>query len=173
MQGYRAENHRANGPLRGTKADVWEAGHRVPLLVRWPGRVKPGSRCGEPVCLTDLYATCAELTGASLPEDAAEDSCSLAHLLRGEDGRRGAPVVNHSVNGMFAIRDGKWKLVLSTGSGGREKPAGKPFSKPYRLFDMEADVAETTDLAATHPDVVERLSRTLETFRESGRSRPV
>ncbi len=172
IQGYRAEHHRANGPFRGTKADIWEAGHHVPLLVRWPGTVKAGTQCDETVCLTDLYATCAEIVGAKVPDTAAEDSCSLLPMLRGEDVTRGAPVIHHSAGGMFAIRDGRWKLVLGNGSGGREKPAGKPFAGPYQLFDMSADVAETTDLAAQHPDVVSDLTRKLERIRDGGRSIP-
>jgi arylsulfatase A-like enzyme len=170
LQGYRADRHRANGPFRGTKADIWEAGHHVPLFIRWPGRVAAGSRCGETVCLTDLYATCAEIAGAKLTNAVAEDSCSLVSLLRGERVRRGAPVVHHSVAGMFAIRDGKWKLVLGNGSGGRERPRGKPFAKPYQLFDMAEDIAETTNLAEKHPDIVDRLAARLEELRKSGRS---
>lgn len=171
IQGYLAEHHRANGPFRGTKADIWEAGHHVPLLVRWPGHVKGGSKCSETVCLSDLHATCAEAAGAKLKDnDVAEDSFSLVPTMRGEDIRRGAPVVHHSVAGMFAIRDGKWKLVLGNGSGGRERPRGRPFAKPYQLFDMSADIAETTDIAEKHPDVVERLTQKLEHIRKSGRS---
>ena len=170
VQGYRAEHHRANGPFRGTKADIWEAGHHVPLLVRWPGHAKAGSQRGETVCLTDLYATFADVIGAKLARDAAEDSISLLSAIRGEDVRRGAPVIHHSAGGMFAIRDGKWKLVLANGSGGRERPRGRPFARPYRLFDMSADIAETTDLANKHPDVVENLVQKLEQIRRSGRS---
>lgn len=170
IQGYRAEHHRANGVFRGTKADIWEGGHHVPFLVRWPGEVKAGSSCGETVCLTDLYATCAEVAGATLTRDEAEDSFSLLAMMRGGGARRDAPVIHHSAGGMFAIRDGRWKLVLGSGSGGRERPAGRPFEKPYQLFDMESDVGETTDLAAKHPEVVERLARKAEEIREKGRS---
>ena len=171
VQGYCSDRHRANGPFRGTKADIWEAGHHVPLLVRWPGHIAGGSKCGETVCLTDIYATCADIVGAELDRHAAEDSFSLLEILRGEDCRRGAAVVHHSVNGMFAIRDGQWKLILGNGSGGREAPAGKPFARPFQLFDMSSDLGETRDLAAQHPEVVERLTRQLEQFQSDGRSR--
>ena len=170
IQGFRAEHHRANGMFRGTKADVWEAGHHIPLFVRWPGNVEKGSRHRATVCLTDLYATCAEIVGADLGADAAEDSVSLLPMLRGQQIDRKAPVIHHSVGGMFAIRNGKWKLVLGNGSGGREAPRGKPFEKPYQLFDLSNDIAETTDLAKANPDVVEKLTQKLNKIRENGRS---
>ena len=171
IQGFRAEHHRANGPFRGTKADVWEAGHHVPFFVRWPGKVKPGMSCSEPITHTDLFATCAAIVGTKLTNDEAEDSCSLLPLMTGDvDAVRGASVVNHSVSGMFAIRDGNWKLVLGNGSGGRQAPKGKPFGKPYHLFDLSQDIGETTNLIEKHPDVAERLEANLEQIRESGRS---
>ncbi len=170
VQGYRADRHRANGRFRGTKADIWEAGHHVPLLVRWPGRVHPGSKCNEPVCLTDLFATCADIVGAKLDDNTAEDSFSLLPMLRGQDTRRGAPVIHHSAGGMFAIRDGKWKLVLGNGSGGRERPRGKPFAGPYQLFNLSEDMEEAIDVARRHPEVVERLTKKLQQIRDSGRS---
>ena len=170
IQGFRADRHRANGPFRGTKADIWEAGHHVPLLVRWPGNVEAGSLCDATVCLTDLFATVAEIVGVQLDNSVAEDSFSLASMLVGEEAERGAPVVHHSVGGMFAIRDGDWKLVLGNGSGGREKPRGKPFEKPYQLFNLADDIGEETDVAAEHPEVVERLTERLEEIRARGRS---
>ena len=170
IQGFRAGRHRANGPFRGTKADIWEAGHHVPLLVRWPGNVEAGSSCDEAVCLTDLFATVAEIVGVDIDNSVAEDSFSLASMLAGEQVERGAPVVHHSVGGMFAIRDGKWKLVLGNGSGGREQPRGKPFEKPYQLFDLSSDISEESDVADAHPEVVERLTQRLEEIRKRGRS---
>lgn len=164
-QAYRADRHRANGPWRGTKADVYEAGHRVPFFVRWPGRVAPGSTSAEPVCHVDLFATLAAVVGRDVPAGAALDSVSLLPLLDGvADATRGAPVVHHSVNGTFALRDGRWKAVFSSGSGGREKPQGKPFDG-VRLFDLEVDPAESTDVAAGHPEVVARLTDRLTEIR--------
>ncbi|MEM1305001.1 MAG: arylsulfatase, partial [Planctomycetota bacterium] len=163
-------NHRPNGPLRGTKADIWEAGHRVPFLARWPGRVAPGSIVDETICHVDVLATVAELYQQATPDDAA-DSYSFAPLLLGDPAAYDRPpVVHHSGAGMFAIRDGRWKLVLGNGSGGREKPAGKPFREPYQLYDLEADLGEKNNVAGRYPDVVQTLSQTLDTFRASGRS---
>ncbi len=173
IQGYRAEHHRANGPLRGTKADIWEAGHRVPFFVRWPGHVPAGARVDATVCLTDFFATCADLIGLPLSEDAAEDSFSFLELARtGARATPRPPVVHHSVAGMFALRKGRWKLVAGNGSGGRENPKGKPFQQPYQLFDLEADLGEQRDLAAEQPDRVAELTRELEALRTAGRSRP-
>jgi arylsulfatase A-like enzyme len=171
IQGYRGEHHRANGPFRGTKADIYEAGHHVPLFVRWPGIVAAGSECRQPVCLTDLFATCAELTDAKLADNVAEDSFSLLPMLRGEDVQRGAAVIHHSINGTFAIRDGSWKLIASSGSGGREKPTGKPFDGTFQLYDLSNDAAETKNLAKELPEKATELAVELRRLISSGRSR--
>ena len=166
VQAYRPAHHSANAHWRGTKADIWEAGHRVPFFARWPGVVSPGSRSEATVCLTDVFATLAEIVGVPLPQDAAEDSISLLPLLRGEEeGFHRTPVIHHSVSGMFAIRDGKWKLVAGNGSGGREEPKGEPFGRPYQLYDLEADPSETRDLLDEHPDDARRLEAALEGIR--------
>ncbi|MEM7473951.1 MAG: arylsulfatase [Planctomycetota bacterium] len=177
IQGFRPENHRANGPLRGTKADVWEAGHRVPCFVRWPAEIPAGQKSISVVCLTDIYATLADIVGVELASDQAEDSISLYSALasdtsEGEQARlaRGVPVINHSAAGMFAIRQGKWKLVAGNGSGGRQQPKGRPFQGPFQLYDLSVDLAETNDLAEDHPDKVEELMQRLETLRNQNRS---
>jgi len=164
-QAYRADRHRSNGPFRGTKADIWEAGHRVPFFVRWPGVVEPGKVQPRTICHVDLYATLAKLIGHTRGDGEAEDSYNFLPLLLDEAAPRRPPVVHHSVNGTFAIRVGNWKLVLSDGSGGREKPKGKPFGEPYTLFELSDDPGETNDLAAKHPDVVKRLTKVLEGIR--------
>lgn len=173
VQGYLPENHTANGPLRGTKADIWEAGHRVPFFARWPKSIKPASKCDATITHTDLFATCAAVVGVDLPEDCAEDSFSWLPLLEG--GRPDTPrepVINHSASGMFAIRDGDWKLVLGSGSGGRAKPKGKAFEEPYPLFNLADDLGETKNVADDHPEIVERLTKKCLSMIEAGRSRP-
>ncbi len=172
VQGYRAGTHRANGLFRGTKADIWEAGHRVPFLVRWPKRVEAGATCEATICVTDMMATFAEVAGVELGDDRGEDSFSFLSLALGkEPATARPPVINHSAAGMFAIRDGAWKLVLGNGSGGREKPRGKAFAKPYKLFDLSKDIAEATNVIGAHPEVAKRLTAELTRIRESGRSR--
>ncbi|MFP6875178.1 MAG: arylsulfatase [Verrucomicrobiales bacterium] len=172
VQAFRPGNHTANGSLRGTKADVWEAGHRVPFFARWPGTIKPGSKCEKTITHTDLFATCAALIGADLPGKAAEDSYSWLPLLENrEDEFKRAPVINHSANGTFAIRDNDWKLILGNGSGGREAPRGKPFGKPYQLYDLNTDPGEKKNVAKKYPEIVRRLSSRCEAIRAAGHSR--
>ncbi len=176
VQGYRPEHHRANGPLRGTKADIWEAGHRVPFFVRWPGRVPASARVDRTICLTDFFATCADLIDRGLPDDAAEDSFSFLPDALGQRAVAAParpPVVHHSAAGMFALRHGRWKLVAGNGSGGRQRPKGKPFGEPYQLFDLATDLGEQRDVAAEHPARVAELTDALQRLREAGRSRSV
>ena len=165
VQGFRSEHHRANGMLRGTKADIWEAGHRVPFFVRWPGRIKPGTKNSAAVCLTDIYATCAAVAGVSVSDSEAEDSISLLPMLQGKTEDRGLPIINHSSGGMFAIRDGQWKLIAGNGSGGRQAPKGTPFQKPYQLFNLRTDPGEANNVADKHPEVIMRMTEALEVIR--------
>ncbi len=172
IQAYQSKHHTANHVFRGTKADIWEAGHHVPFLVRWPGTIDPGSRCEETICLTDFFATVAEIAGQSLPEDAAPDSFSLVTLFQGQSWKTPrAPVIHHSAAGMFAIRSGKWKLVLGNGSGGRQAPRGKAFQKPYQLFEMDKDVQEQHNVIDKHPEVARKLEALCEAIRTKGSSR--
>lgn len=171
IQAFRAENHMANGVLRGTKADIWEAGHRVPMFVRWPGHIEAGKTMDKTVCHTDLYATLAQLTEQKLSDNEAEDSISIIPTIEGARANRGVPVIHHSVGGMFAIRDGDWKLIAGNGSGGREAPRGKPDEGPFQLFNLKNDLSEKKNVAKQHPDVVERLTKRLTELRAAGRSR--
>ena len=172
IQAYRAGNHTANHVYRGTKADIWEGGHRVPFFARWPGQIEPGSTREEVISLTDVFATVAEIVGKELPNHAAEDSFSLLPLLRGNPwARPRAAVTHHSIQGMFAIRDGRWKLVAGNGSGGREDPIGQPFERPYQLFDIASDPSEQSNVYDQHPAVAQRLERELERIRSWDRSR--
>lgn len=160
IQGYYEGNHTANGALRGTKADIWEAGHRVPFFVRWPGKVKAGSETDRTITHTDLFATVADVIDAELPDpkEAAQDSFSFLPLMLGKEKQfKRAPVIHHSGGAMFAIRDGDWKLILGNGSGGREKPSGRRFERPWTLFNLKDDLGETTDLASKNPDKATQL----------------
>jgi arylsulfatase A-like enzyme len=171
------QGHRPSGPFRGYKGDAWEGGHHVAFAARWPGVVRPGSRCAQLICHTDFMATCADVVGAKLPENAAEDSVSLLPLLRGEDKPIHEAVVHHSMSGKFAIRQGKWKLLLCAGSGGAwggltDAAAAKKELPPVQLYDMEADPGEKNNLEAKHPEEVQRLTALLEKLVADGRSTP-
>jgi arylsulfatase A-like enzyme len=171
---FEKQGHYPSAQFRGSKADIWDGGHRVPFIVRWPKEIKAGSTSDQTVCLTDLMATAAELTGAKLPETAGEDSVSFLPAFKGKpivSTRNG--IIHHSIDGYFAYRQGKWKLCLAKGSGGwtspkeKEVPAGAPVAQ---LYDMEADPGETTNLYTTQPEVAERLLKLLEADIARGRS---
>jgi arylsulfatase A-like enzyme len=155
------------GPWRGHKADVWEGGHRVPFLVRWPGVVEPGSRCDQPVGLTDVMATVADALRVKLPVGVGEDSRSLLGILRGgvqeplPDG-----LVQHSSRGKFALRVGSWKLCFCPGSGGWSTPRGPAQAKKLglpevQLYDLSVDPGEQSNLALEQPDRVQAMTELL------------
>ena len=174
VQAYYEGNHTANGPLRGTKADIWEGGHRVPFFARWPKAVKAGSKCDVPICHVDLFATAAAVARTKLPspQAAAPDSFNWLPLLRGTPAKfKRAPVVNHSSAGMFAVREGDWKLILGNGSGGRQQPRGRRFSPPWQLYNLKDDLAETKNAYSTEPEVAARLEAALYKMLADERSR--
>lgn len=170
------QDHFPNYIFRGHKADIFDGGHRVPYLARWPKKVKAGSSCEQLTCHTDLMATCADIVDAILPDNAGEDSVSMLSALLGKDK---APlreaVVHHSINGSFSIRQGKWKLELCPGSGGWSDPRPGKATKGLpliQLYDMKADIRETKNLQAEQPEVVQRLTTLLKKYVADGRSTP-
>lgn len=176
--------HFASDIYRGHKADIYEGGHRVPFIARWDGKVKAGTVTDDPVCLVDLFATCADIVNAEVPDTAAEDSVSILPVLLGTTkGPIREAVVHHSINGSFAIRQGKWKLAFCPGSGGWSNPRpgpSKKFAAPgqladyqwVQLFDMESDPAELNNLSGQQPEVVADLTRLMQQYIDEGRSTP-
>jgi arylsulfatase A len=164
-----ARGHFPSWVLRGYKSDIWDGGHRIPFIARWPGVVAPATKCGQLVCLTDLMATCAEIVGEKLPDRAGEDSVSIVPLLRGENRAVREAVVHHSIQGMFAIRREDWKLEFCRGSGGWTKGDD---GQAIQLYDMAGDIGEKTNLQAGQPDAVNRLSKLMEEYVSRGRSTP-
>ncbi len=167
--------HFASAHMRGSKADIWDGGHRVPFLVKWPAMVEAGRVSDELVCQVDLLATCAELVGRELPDNAGEDSESILPVFKGEApdfSRKG--LIHHSVSGHFAYRQGDWKLCLAYGSGGwtapNEKKAKADGAPAAQLYNLKDDPGETTNLYASHPEVAERLLKQLESDVARGRS---
>lgn len=162
IQGFSPRRHRANGIFRGTKADIYEAGHRVPFLVRWPGKIKSGVSNSSVVCLTDILATVCEAAEVGVDAAYSEDSFSFlpsALALPDRVYHRASPVIHHSAAGVFAVRKGNWKLIMGNGSGGRELPKGKPFQRPFQLYDVSSDPKEEQDLLKTHPEKARELEQ--------------
>ncbi len=179
-QSYReleAMGHFSSQLFRGHKADIWEGGHRVPFIVRWPGKIRAGSTSDQLVSLVDFMATSAEMIDAEIPATAGEDSVSLLPVLleKTTDPVHDA-VVFHSINGSFGIQQGNWKLELCPGSGGWGDP--KPGSEaaktlpPAQLYDMGKDIGERTNEYASHPEMVAQLTKLLEKYVADGRSTP-
>ena len=167
--------HASAGGLRGGKRDLYEGGHRVPFIVRWPTVAEPGQRSSELVCQTDVLATMADALGRELGPDEGEDSVSFLPILQGEQRHTRPPVIHHSSAGYFAIRDGRWKLNMIRGSGGSlaprfvESEQGEP---QFELYDLSADPGETNNVADQEPGVVSRLSEEITRIVTSGRTTP-
>ena len=172
-----AVGHNPSHIFRGHKADIYEGGHRIPLLIRWPARIPAGSQTDETVCLGDLLATCADILELALPDNAGEDSVSNLPLWTGTSG--GQPVreatVHHSIDGSFSIRKGKWKLEMCPGSGGWSDPrpgADSSGLPPIQLYDLSSDLGERRNVYASHPEIVSGLKTLLTRYVEDGRSTP-
>jgi len=169
--------HLANGNWRGMKADIWEAGHRIPFLARWPKRIPAGAVSDELGCLTDLAATAAAVAGVKLPAIAAEDSFNLLPAMLGQRLRQPIreAVVHHSSMGHFSIRQGEWKLCMELGSGGFTEPRTEkptPGGPQGQLYNLREDPRELVNVYQHFPQVVERLKALLEKYQAEGRSRP-
>lgn len=156
--------HQAAGGLRGMKGDAWEGGHRMPFIVRWPGRVKAGTLSGQTICFTDLLATFADVCGAELPAGAGPDSFSLLPVLEGRQPAgqpvRGPIVMRAGSSSAMMIRSGDWKLITQLGSGGFTKPKTikpEPGGPAGQLYNLRDDLAETHNLYLEQPGIVARL----------------
>ena len=166
--------HDPSSGYRGHKADIYEGGHRIPLIVRWPNSIKPGQTSNAMACLTDLYATLRDITEQPAEDVGGEDSCSLLPVFNGADSTDRKSLISHSIGGSFSIRTGNWKLCLSHGSGGwsapREKDAKVKDLPPLQLFNLTTDRGERTNLIDDHPEEVSRLLRLLDKEVSQGRS---
>jgi arylsulfatase A-like enzyme len=169
--------HRANGDWRGEKADVWEAGHRIPFIARWPGHIPPNTVSNDLGSLTDLMATVAAITGAHLPSNAGEDSYNFLPALLGTNKKPIRDViVSESVEGMMTIRQGNWKLEEGLGSGGFSDPKTadpQPGGPKGQLYNLANDPGELHNLYQEHPEIVGRLTQLLDKYESQGYSRPM
>jgi arylsulfatase A-like enzyme len=151
---------RAYEPLRASKRSIYEGGHRVPFVARWPGKVKPGSVNNHTICLNDLMATAAEIVGAKLPDNAGEDSVSLVPEFLGTttSGVREA-TIHQSMGGDLALRQGPWKLIFLK-NGQRE------------LYNLQTDLSETQDVLSSNEEVAAQLTALMQSYIDRGRSTP-
>ncbi|MCM0720553.1 arylsulfatase [Parabacteroides sp. W1-Q-101] len=173
-----AQGHYPNSIYRGHKADLFDGGHRIPYILRWPGGAKP-HHVEQTVCLTDFYATFAALNGYKLKDTEGEDSYSLLPAIVSET--EVSPIreatVHHSIAGQFTIRQGEWKLLLSPSSGGWSAPRPKDSVAlatlpSVQLYNMKTDPSEKKNLEAQYPEKVAELRSLLVKYVEEGRSTP-
>ena len=172
-----AAGHQPSYIYRGHKADIFEGGHRVPFVARWPGKVPAGSRYDHLIGQVDILATAAEIAGAEYPDTAGEDSVSFLPALLGKttDPIRSS-LIQQSIGGQFAIRDGNWKLNLCPGSGGWSDPrpgrADLSQMPTVQLYDLAKDPGERNNLAESNPDRVEAMKAMLAKDISRGRTTP-
>lgn len=153
--------HYSSGVYRDGKRSIYEGGHRVPFIVRWPKLVMPGTVWGGTICQTDVLATFADILDVKLPDQAGEDSVSFYGALTGKaTTTERLPIIHHASNGRFAIRDGRWKLVMEHSKNSRE------------LYDLVADPGEQNNVIAQHADIAVTLSERITAIVQKGRSTP-
>ena len=168
--------HNPSAIYRGHKADIYEGGHRVPFIVKWPAKIKPNSVSDKTICQTDLMATCAEIVKVDLAENEGEDSFSLLPVFDNDDNTiyEREATVHHSINGSFAIRQDKYKLIFCPGSGGWSfpKPGADDMTDlpKFQLYDLIQDPSEEHNLFESHPEKVKELKSLMASYIENGRS---
>lgn len=180
----RDHEHDGAKPWRGVKRDQWEGGHRTPFIVKWPGAVKPGSESDEMVSLTDVFATCAAVTGATFPKEAGEDSFDLSAVLKGTQGDK--PLRPYLLQQTFAkklsLRQGDWKYIDHKGSGGNNYEKKNEWAMgqyalpntdpdaPGQLYNLKDDPGETSNLYSKRPEMRKKLKALLDESIAAGRS---
>ena len=167
--------HQGNMKYRGTKADIWEGGHRVPFVVRWPGKTPAGSVSNVLIELTDLLKTSAAIVGENLPDTAGQDSTNVLPALLAAKPEK--PVrefaIHHSLWGDFAIRKGPWKMIPQRGSGGFTYPKtidpAKDGGPAGQLYNVANDPSETKNLWDENPNIVAELQAQLDSVKKQNR----
>ncbi|WP_152267814.1 sulfatase family protein [Agriterribacter humi] len=169
-----AAGHHPSYIYRGAKADIFEGGHRIPFIVKWPKMVKAGTETAQTICLTDFMATLADMFQQPLKDNEGEDSFSLLPLLLQKNGYARTSIIHHSIDGNFSIRKNDWKLIFARGSGGWSAPTEKEAKTQglpdLQLYNLKTDIRETNNVASDHPSVVRELSAIAKAIIENGRS---
>ncbi len=167
--------HDSNQGRKGQKGDVWEGGHRVPLVISWPEKIEEAAICDQLVSLTDFFATFCDLTGQQPKAGQAEDSFSFWHILNGETGKVvRESMVHHSSGGYFAIRLGDWKFIDGLGSGGFSHPSkivAEEKGPKGQLYNLKEDTLESQNLCFQNPEKGDELSKIMKEIIEKGHSR--
>lgn len=170
------KGHNPSYIFRGTKSDIFEGGHRIPLIVQWPEKMPKGISCEKVVCLSDFMATMAEYFDVTLDDDMGEDSVSNLPLwLLQDDKEVRDDVIHQSIDGSLSIRKGKYKLCMCPGSGGWSYPASgdNTDSLPaFQLYDLEKDIEEEHNIIDENVQVYEQLKEVLYKYITNGRSTP-
>jgi arylsulfatase A-like enzyme len=166
------DGHKPGGPLRGGKYSAFDAGTRVPFVVRWPGHVTPG-QSDALVCQIDFTASFADLTGQKLARDAAPDSFDVLSVLLGRTSTDRDHLVEHA--GTLSLIKGHWKYIQPSKGPRINRNVNIELGndpKP-QLYDLEKDIGEKHNVAAEHPDIVKELAAQLKKIKSDGRTRPV
>lgn len=167
---FHTYNHKSCGDLRGYKSHIWEGGHREPLIVHWPDKIKEGCVSDSLFCLNDIFATSAGLLGLEIPENTAKDSFDYAQLLLDQGSYAAEDVVSaareylihHSGGGVFSVRMRNWKLIHETSGSGESYGPGPVTGSRGQLYDMDRDPAEEINLFDEKPDIVREMVNILE-----------
>lgn len=173
---HREFGHRSNHHFRGQKSDAWDGGHHVPFFAAWPKQISAGLMCHQTICLTDLIATCADITKQKLGDNAGEDSVSMLPLFQGKvDKPTRETVIHASITNRHAIRQGKWKFIEGPGSGGWSSPDGKvnADTPAFQLYDMGNDPQEQHNVFSKYPERVTAMQKLLNEQRNASRSVPM
>jgi arylsulfatase A len=158
------KGHFPSGPLRGKKADAWEGGHRVPFIVRWPGKVMAGSRCDGFVQQSDVFSTLAEILGDQPTPGMANDSLSFLSLLRGSAARVREAGVSCGSSGLPAFRRRDWKIIFGPGNGGSGAASKTKEKIPGQLYDLATDLGETKNIWLEKPELVADMTAAMELY---------
>jgi len=175
MKGMEAKGHYPSYVFRGVKSDLFDGGHRIPLIISYGN--KYNNRVENAIIsLTDFYATFAEMTGYKMPDNEGEDSFSLCPLLSGKGQFQRKDIIHHSAEGYFSIRNAEWKLLFCAGSGGWSFPQTNATIiselPPIQLYNMKEDIGEKDNLESRYPEIVKELTTTMRNYFLNGRSTP-
>ena len=170
------KGHHPSGKFKGHKADIFEGGHRVPFIIKWPKKIQPGSSSDKTICTTDFMATCAEILNIKLDQNEGVDSFSMVPLFSKEthDNYKRSYTIHHSINGSFAIRKGNYKFIFCPGSGGWSTP--KPSHNEtknlpkFQLYNLDNDPSESNNLYGKLPELEKELISIFKNAINNGRT---